>query len=242
MMNISRTPHDDFFYQVMSRKDKAMTFFTRYLPSKVLGIIKLETLCLAEGKNVSDAGVRLYNDVLYRCELTEGQPGYVFAMCEHQSTPDAQMPLRLLKYNIATIGKHLKQDNGLFPVIINIVLYHGSRPWHYSTAFSDYYANPALGKEFLYMAPFTLINIPSLSPTAIHQDRELGFCFAAFRCTSFPDPYLAFESTMASSTFKAYFTTLPASLRNLALVYLGKCIDRTQHSLEDLVSLVSVTQ
>ena len=92
------------------------------------------------------------------------------------------------------------------------------------------------------MAPFTLISIPSLSPTAIHQDRELGFCFAAFRCTSFPDPYLAFESTMASSTFKAYFTTLPASLRNLALVYLGKCIDRTQHSLEDLATLVSANE
>jgi predicted transposase/invertase (TIGR01784 family) len=108
-MNISKTPHDDFFYQVMSRKDKALTFFGRYLPEKLLARIDLETIDLAESKHVSDEGVSLYNDVLYRCEFDEGQPSYLFAMCEHQSTPEAQMPLRLLKYNIATIEKHLKQ-------------------------------------------------------------------------------------------------------------------------------------
>jgi predicted transposase/invertase (TIGR01784 family) len=124
-MSISRTPHNDFFYQVMSRKSMAKTFFERYLPKQVLAITNLEEITLAESKHVSDAGISLYNDVLYRCELEEGQAGYLFAMCEHQSTPEAQMPLRLLKYNIATIDKHIKQDQGRFPVIVNIVLYHG---------------------------------------------------------------------------------------------------------------------
>ena len=238
-MNISRTTHNDFFYQVMSRKDKAKTFFERYLPKSVQEITNLEAITLAESKHVSDAGISLYNDVLYRCELAQGQPGYLFAMCEHQSTPDDQMPLRLLKYNIATIEKHLKQEKERFPVIVNIVLYHGSKPWNYSTAFSDYYANPTLGKAFLDMAPFTLINIPRLSKSAIHEDKELGFCFEAFRCTSQPDPYEAFESTMHEPAFKTYFDRLPKELRNLVLAYLGKCIDREKHSLEDLISLVS---
>jgi predicted transposase YdaD len=238
-MPISRTPHDDFFYQVMSRKEKAKTFFERYLPKAVQEVTNLEEITLAESKHVSDAGISLYNDVLYRCELAEGQPGYLFAMCEHQSTPDDQMPLRLLKYNIATIEKHLKQAKERFPVIVNIVLYHGSKPWNYSTAFSDYYANPTLGKAFLDMAPFTLINIPRLSKSAIHEDKELGFCFEAFRCTSQPDPYEAFESTMHEPAFKTYFDRLPKELRNLVLAYLGKCIDREKHSLEDLINLVS---
>ena len=107
-MDISRTPHNDFFYQVMSRKEKALTFFRRYLPEKLLSAIDLATISLAESKHVSDTGVSLYNDVLYRCEFKGEQPGYLFAMCEHQSTPEAQMPLRLLKYNIATIEKHQK--------------------------------------------------------------------------------------------------------------------------------------
>lgn len=63
-MNMSKTPHDDFFYQVMSRKEKALTFFGRYLPEQLLAMIDLETISLAESKHVSDAGVSLYNDVL----------------------------------------------------------------------------------------------------------------------------------------------------------------------------------
>jgi predicted transposase YdaD len=238
-MSISRTPHNDFFYQVMSRKEMAKTFFERYLPEQVLAITNLEEITLAKSKHVSDSGISLYNDVLYKCMLTEGQVGYLFAMCEHQSTPDAHMPLRLLKYNIAMIEKHLKQDQGRFPVIMNIVLYHGSNPWNYSTSFSDYYANPELGKEFLYMAPFTLVNVPSLSNDVIHQDRALGFCFEAFRCTSNLNPYEAFASAMGAPIFKEHFDTLPQELRNLVLAYLGKCIDREKYSLEDLVTLIA---
>ena len=238
-MPISNTPHNDFFYQVMSRKDKALTFFGRYLPEKILAMIDLETISLAESKHISDEGISLYNDVLYRCEFSEGEPGYLFAMCEHQSTPEEHMPLRLLKYNIATIEKHLKQERDKFPIIVNIVLYHGSKPWNYSTAFSDYYANPALGKEFLDMAPFTLINIPKLPQASIHQDRELGFCFEAFRCTSYPDPYEAFKSTMGEPTFETHFYALSQEIRKVVGSYLGHCIDRDKHSLEDLANLVS---
>lgn len=51
----------------MSRKEKALAFFGRYLPEKLLATIDLDTLTLYESKHVSDAGVSLYNDVLYRC-------------------------------------------------------------------------------------------------------------------------------------------------------------------------------
>ena len=240
-MPISNTPHNDFFYQVMSCREKALAFFGRYLPEQLLAMIDLDTITLYESKHVSDAGVSLYNDVLYRCEFNEGQPGYLFSMCEHQSTPESQMPLRLLKYNVATIEKHLQQGQEQFPVIINSVVYHGSRPWNYSTAFSDYYAHPALGKEFLNMAPFTLINIPALPVSTIRQDEELGFCFEAFRCTSYEDPYVAFEEAVQDPVFKAYWDAKSREIRGLVGAYLGKCIDRKKHSLQDLAKLLSVS-
>jgi Putative transposase, YhgA-like len=143
------------------------------------------------------------------------------------------------KYNIAAIEKHLKETKGPFPVVVNIVLYHGKTPWNYSTAFADYYANASLGKEFLYMAPFTLVNIPALAPPTIYSDGNLGFCFEAFRCTSKPDPYEAFAISMREPIFKEHFNALPQSLRNLVLAYLGKCIDLEKHSLEDLITLTT---
>ena len=239
-MNNSPTPHNDFFYQVMSRKKKAIAFLERYLPKDVLPLINLDTLSLAESKHLGDDGTSLCNDVLYRSELNQGHKGHSFVMCEHQSTLYPQMPLRLLKYNIATIEGYLKQDDGQFPVIVNIVLYHGSKPWNYSTAFSDYYANPELGKEFLYMAPFTLVDISKIPHQHIHQDQELGFFFEAFRCTGQPDPYLSLKSTVHDSTqFRTHFYALPKETRNLVGRYLSHYIDLTKYSLADLADLVS---
>ena len=239
-MHNSPTPHNNFFYQVMSRKKKATAFLKQYLPKNVLPHINLDTLSLAESKHLSDSGTSLYNDVLYRYKLTQGNKAHSFVMCEHQSTPDPKMPLRLLKYNIATIEGHFKQDYRKFPVIVNIVLYHGSKPWNYSTTFSDYYVNIELGKEFLYMAPFTLVDVSKIPQYHIHQDRELGFFFEAFRCTGQPDPYMSLKSTIHRFTqFRTHFYALPKETRNLVGCYLSHYIDLSKYSLADLVNLVS---
>ena len=241
-MNKTPTPHDHFFYQVMSQKNKAMAFFARYLPDKVLSKINLEDISLAESKHLSNQRGALYNDVLYKCKFDNKYSGYLFAICEHQSTPNNQMPLRLLEYNAATIKQHLKQegkDSQKFPVIVNIVLYHGSKPWNYSTAFVDYYENPSLGKEFLDMAPFTLVNIPILPTRELTQDKELGFCFMAFRCTSYPDPYEAFERFAKEDVFRDYLHTLPEETRSLMAAYLGLCTKGDERKMEDWAKLVS---
>lgn len=149
------------------------------------------------------------------------------------------MPFRLLKYNIATIEDHLHQKNKHFPVVVNIVFYHGKEPWNYSTAFADYYQNPELGAQSLYMAPFTLVRLPAKGNDEIYRDKELGFCFLAFRCTSSSDPYEAFSAFLDTPIFKEYFQALPADLRYLVISYLGKCISRAGHSLEKLVTLAA---
>jgi len=239
-MELNKTPHNDFFYQVMSRKDKARAFFERYLPKSILEIADPSQLELVESKHISDAGIALYNDVLYRCPLGNNQTGYFFAVCEHQSSPYAQMPLRLLKYDTAAIEAHLKQGYDKFPVVINIVLYHGKSPWPYSTAFVNYYADPQLGAQYLYMAPFTLVNLPSMPAEAIYQDQALGFCFGAFQCTSSADPYQAFARMLQAPIFRDHFEKLPFEERQLVVRYLGNCIDQERYSLEKLVDLVII--
>lgn len=82
-MNIQNTPHNDFFYQVMRRKEKARAFFERYLPPAIRAKADLSQLTISESKHLADEGVSIYNDVLYRCPLAQEQMGYIFAMCEH---------------------------------------------------------------------------------------------------------------------------------------------------------------
>ena len=134
-------------------------------------------------------GVKLYNDIVYSLTLDQGQKVYILLMCEHQSKPHPQMPFRLLRYNVATIADHLEQNNAHIPIIVNIVFYHGKEPWNYSTALADYYKDRELGVRYLDMAPFILVQLPASREDEVYRDKDLGFCFAAFRCTSSPDPY-----------------------------------------------------
>jgi predicted transposase YdaD len=236
------TPHNNFFVQVLSRKEKAIAFFKKYLPKYILAITDLSQIELVESRHMSDAGLSLYNDILYRCPLGKDQVGYFFAMCEHQSKPDPHMPLRLAEYNLATIRGHLKQGHARFPIIVNTVLYTGKRPWKYSTAFSDYYDNPNLGAQYLYMAPFSLVQLPAKEGEEIYRDKELGFCFAAFYCGRSKDAYLEFEKFKQIPAFQNYFNNLSQEERVLLGRYIGWCVDKNRYSLEKIVNLIVINE
>ena len=204
------TPHNNFFFQVFSRKEKATTFFHQYLPEKIVNMGDIENMTLVQSQHMSTGGVSLYNDILlYRVPLINGQKGYFLAVFEHQSTPDQQMPLRLLKYNVAVIEAHLKQKNKTFPIVVNTVLYTGKQPWKHSTSFDDYYTYPELGAQFLHLAPFHLIHLPEDQNDLIYQDQTLGLYFAAFRSCRDNDPYTGFAKFMEHDWFPAYFNHLP---------------------------------
>ena len=64
-MALTTTPHNDFFFQVMSRKEMARAFFERYLPVAIRDQAGLSQLARCESKPLSDQGISPYNDVLY---------------------------------------------------------------------------------------------------------------------------------------------------------------------------------
>jgi hypothetical protein len=152
---------------------------------------------------MSDVGLALYNDVLYKCPLEKGQIGYFFCVAEHQSIPEKYMPLRLLKYNAATIEGHLKQGNKDFPVVVNIVVYTGKKPWNYPTSFNDHYTYPPLGAQYLSMAPFTLVKLPRDTSHPLYTDKDLGFCWTAFYCGKEKDAYHSFAKLRKYLSFSS---------------------------------------
>jgi predicted transposase YdaD len=238
------TPHNNFFVRVMSRKEKAIAFSQKFLPKDILEIADLKKMQLVESRHMSDAGRSLYNDILYRCPLGKGQYGYFFFVCEHQSKPDPKMPLRLMEYDVATIKDHLDQGHKKIPVLVNTVFHTGKRPWNYSTAFSDYYANPSLGSKYLYMAPFNLVQLPANDDKEekIYTDKDLGFCFAAFYCGRNKDAYREFEKFKQVPVFQKYFDKLPADERELIGIYIALCVDRSRYSLEKIVNLIIINE
>ena len=232
-------PHNNFFLQILSRREKATTFFQRYLPPKILEIANLEQMTFVESQHMSTGGFSLYNDVLYRCPLNNQQMGYFFAVCEHQSTPDKQMPLRLAKYTLAVIEAHLKQKNKTFPIVVHNVLYTGKKKWKYSTAFDDYYAHPEIGAQYLHLAPFNLIQLPKNQNDIIYQDPDLGLYLAAFRSCRDNDPYIGFAKFMEHDWFPACFNKLPAEEKEIIARYIGWCVNKEQYDLEKVLTLIT---
>ena len=161
------------------------------------------------------------------------------SLCEHQSTPDKQMPLRLAKYTIRVMESHLKQKNNTLPIVVNTVLYTGKKRWKHSTAFDDYYAHPELGAQFMHLAPFNLIQLPEDHNDLVYQDQTLGLYFAAFRSCRDNDPYTGFAKFMEHDWFPECFNHLPFEEKELIARYIGWCVNREQYDLEKVLTLIT---
>lgn len=161
------TPHDALFRQFLGHTETARDFLRIHLPPALLAVCDLDTLQLESGSFVEEDLRPHYSDILYSLETRSGT-GYIYSIIEHQSTPDPLMAWRLLKYSIAAMQRHLDKGHKQLPLVIPVLFYHGAtRPYPYSTAWLDGFADPAMAGE-LYTRSFPLVDV-----TAIPDDEIL---------------------------------------------------------------------
>ena len=97
MERFSRTPHDAIFRQMLTQKEVAREFLQLYLPAPFLSICDLNTLQLASGSFIEEDLRSSDSDILYSLQTRHGA-GYIYALIEHQSSPDKLMAFRLMRY------------------------------------------------------------------------------------------------------------------------------------------------
>ena len=97
MERFSRTPHDAIFRQMLTQKEVARDFLQLYLPAPFLSICDLNTLQLASGSFIEEDLRSSDSDILYSLQTGHGA-GYIYALIEHQSSPDKLMAFRLMRY------------------------------------------------------------------------------------------------------------------------------------------------
>lgn len=87
-------------------------------------------------------------DLLFSAPLDDRE-GLIYMLFEHQSSPDADMPLRLLRY-LTRIWEHYRRQHGpvaRLPVIIPIVLSQNARVWKVAEKLSELMAIPKGAEE-----------------------------------------------------------------------------------------------
>ncbi len=93
---------------------------------------------------------------------------------EHQSSPDAQMAFRLMRYAIAAMQRHLDGGHTKLPLVVPMLFYHGATtPYPWSLNWLDCFADPQLASE-LYISPFPLVDVTVIPDDEIVRHRRVA--------------------------------------------------------------------
>ena len=91
-------PPDKYAKSILSRVDVAKSLIQSHLSPELVKIIDIDSLQLTNKSFISEELQQIHSDVVYKCNI-DNQQGYLYYEVENQSTPDEQLPLRVLEYN-----------------------------------------------------------------------------------------------------------------------------------------------
>lgn len=139
-------PHDSIFKKVYSVPENAIAHFRTHLPPAVQSQLRLETVEVVKGSFVDKRFAERRTDLLYSVQTKAGGQALVYLLFEHQSTPDALMPFRLLAYMVRIwewwLGLPQNKNAHRVPFIAALVLYHGRQPWTYPISMEELFDIP----------------------------------------------------------------------------------------------------
>lgn len=94
------SPHDRFVRSLMTNPKVIREFFETHLPREMREAIDLTSIQPQKESFIDDKLRVQIADLLYAVHVN-GEPGFIYLLIEHQSSPDKLLPFRLLKYMTA---------------------------------------------------------------------------------------------------------------------------------------------
>ncbi|MEN0016531.1 MAG: Rpn family recombination-promoting nuclease/putative transposase, partial [Bacteroidota bacterium] len=153
-----RQPHDVFFKKGMGDMDVARNLLQGHLPQDIKSLLNWGAMQHVNKSMVKDRLSQLHADIVWRMAV-QNSDAHVYALVEHQSTPNRLLPFRVTQYDVALIEQHLGQGYLDLPIITNLCLYAGKKtPYPYSIDLHDCFEDPALARKYMGK-PFRLILI-----------------------------------------------------------------------------------
>ena len=131
------TPHDALFKAAFGQPDLARSELELVLPLEVQAHLDLTTLDIVPGSFVDDDLRQAHTDLLYRVKTRTDGDALVYLLMEHQSTFNARMPLRLLRYMVR-VWDRWERDHptGKLPIVLPVVLQHDRDGWRAAPEFA----------------------------------------------------------------------------------------------------------
>lgn len=169
-------PHDRFFRQSLSDIQIARDFFEAHLPRSILTKVDLNSLEICKESYIEDDLKESIDDIVYKVKIEEEQQGYIYLALEHQSTAKHFMAFRFIKYQLAIIDNHLKQNpkSKYLPLVFPLLYYHGKKtPYPEPIDFFELFVNKDLARDF-FLRPLRLIDANKFSDEEIKTHKLAG--------------------------------------------------------------------
>jgi predicted transposase YdaD len=177
-----KSPHDAFVKYTFSNLENAAVALRSMLPEALSRRVDWQSLRLESGSHVDDLLSDTHTDLLFSTSIT-GRQALLYVLFEHQSTADALMPLRLLKYVVRVLDAHVDNAKTLghpklpLPLVVPVVLHHSEDGWRSSTELAALF-DPVLANdpELSTLVPrlsFVLDDVSQLSDDELSK-RALG--------------------------------------------------------------------
>ncbi len=137
-MSKFKHPHNNFFVYNFSQLD-FVKGFTRELMPEIADKIELNTLQIDTTSYINNQLKDLYSDVIYNCQLKNGEKTKLALLFEHKRSPPKFPHIQLLEY-LVSIWRYNIENSEPLTFTIPIIFYHGERKWKNKT-FPAYFKN-----------------------------------------------------------------------------------------------------
>jgi len=172
--------HDKIAKLFLANQDIAHKFLSLYLPHEVFAKCDLSKINVESGTYIDEELQSQYSDIVYKIDLhdqADTDSIYLYVLIEHQSEAKKLMALRILRYQLEIIQKHLDKykDNELkLPLVVPLVLYNGKKsPYPYPYDIRELFANKELAAQ-VPLGKFTLIDLTTKSDDEILNHGKLS--------------------------------------------------------------------
>lgn len=167
-------PHDRLFRSIMQEPQVARDFFEAALPEDVRQSVDLSTLKLQKESFIDEDLKEHIADLVFQVKV-QGKTGYFHILAEHQSTPQWDMPFRLLKYMIALQDHHLKHHKTkTLPFVYPLLLYAGEKKYPYTMDFFELFGDNEEHARELFQKPFQMVDLTQVPEEDLDQYRWFG--------------------------------------------------------------------
>ncbi len=184
-------PHNNLFEKAFSNPAVTWDFLQSRLEPSVLEKIDATTLQLESGSFVDEDLKKSYSDLVMSARIA-GKHSYIYFLIEHQTENEKYMMLRLLEYNTKLMRRHIEQEGGKLPTIINFVLYAGKQRYTREKNILEAFEDPVAFSSLLKRD--VVIELPQEEDSKIIKDKKAALLELVLKYRSIVDALNAIEN------------------------------------------------